>query len=291
MSNKKWIIIIIILALAGLVGLAIWNKNIKNNSEASDATRFHQSYPSVSEKNRFVFATNQEILDIFEDGTGLVFLGFPACPWCQKLAPIANQAAEQAGLDKIYYLNIQEARKNNDDLYQKLVAYLKNDLQKDEQGNPRIFVPDLTAISDGQIVGRFKQTPADGSPTPDEYWTTEHKTAAVKQIEEMIKNMNQTEFSRISEQVENNEATLIDVRTPEEFSAGHFPNAINLNVEEIANGKMPDKPKDSKIYLYCRSGNRSAQATTLLERDGFTNITDLGGLADIEAIGGKLSNR
>ena len=100
--------------------------------------------------------------------------------------------------------------------------------------------------------------------------------------------MNQSKFSRIENEVKNGEATFIDVRSPEEFKSGHFAKAINLDVEEIYAGKLPEKPKDSKIYLYCRSGNRSAQATTLLKEAGFTNITDLGGLSQVQALGGKL---
>ena len=82
-------------------------------------------------------------------------------------------------------------------------------------------------------------------------------------------------------------AQLIDVRTIEEFEAGHFENAINLPVEEIQEGKMPSAEKDTTIYVYCRSGNRSAQAKTALNASGYTNVVDLGGLTDVEAIGGE----
>jgi rhodanese-related sulfurtransferase len=82
-------------------------------------------------------------------------------------------------------------------------------------------------------------------------------------------------------------AQLIDVRTIEEFEAGHFENAINLPVEEIQEGKMPSVEKDTTIYVYCRSGNRSAQAKIALEAAGYTDVVDLGGLTDVEAIGGE----
>ena len=82
-------------------------------------------------------------------------------------------------------------------------------------------------------------------------------------------------------------AQLIDVRTIEEFEAGHFENAINLPVEEIQEGKMPSVEKDTTIYVYCRSGNRSAQAKIALEAAGYTGVVDLGGLTDVEAIGGE----
>ena len=285
-KNKKIIIGAIILAVVILTGLIIVNKNTDRSS--SEAAKFHQSYTGVPENNKFVYATEKEVIDIFEKGDGLVFLGFPNCPWCQKLAPIVNEAAEKTNLDKIYYLNIQEARANNDETYKKLLTYLSDDLQKDEDGNPRIYVPDVTAVSNGEIVARYKQEVAEGNPTPDEYWTAERKQNALKQIEEMINNMNQSEFSKIETQVKNGDAILLDVRSPQEFATGHFANATNLDVEEIRTGKTPDVAKDSKIYLYCRSGNRSAQATSLLKEDGFNNITDLGGLPAVQDMGGKL---
>lgn len=290
MKDKLWIIILAVLIIGGVIWLVAIQKDSAKSEHINivDAKKFHQAYPSVPEKNRFVFATDQKILEIFEKGTGLVFLGFPDCPWCQELAPLVNQAAEDAGLEKIYYLDIQAARTNSDDTYKKLVFYLEDELSKDEDGNPRIYVPDLTAISNGQIVGRFKQEPTEEKLTPAQYWTTERKQSAIEQITQMIEKMSQSKFSQIETAVNSGNATLIDVRSPEEFSAGHFPGAINLDVEEIATGSVPQKPKDSKIYLYCRSGNRSSQAASMLKKEGFTNIEDLGGLSSVEALGGKL---
>ena len=79
---------------------------------------------------------------------------------------------------------------------------------------------------------------------------------------------------------------LIDVRTPEEYKAGHFEKAINFDSVDIDAGKTPQVAKDAKIYVYCRSGNRSAASTAKLKAAGFTNIIDLGGLEDVKTIGG-----
>ena len=153
----------------------------------SDAQKFATDYQNVPEDNRFVYATSEEILELFESGTGLVFFGFPECPWCQKLAPLVNQAAKQENLDKIYYFNIREARSENDDTYQKIVGYLKDYLSKDEDGNPRVTVPDVTALKNGEIVGRFKQeSSGENEKTPDTFWTEERQERAVVQLSEMI---------------------------------------------------------------------------------------------------------
>ena len=95
-------------------------------------------------------------------------------------------------------------------------------------------------------------------------------------------------FATVSSSVQKKRAHLYDVRTPEEFKAGHFAGATNWPLQDMLAGKLPDVPKDAKIYVYCRSGNRSGQATTLLKSAGYSNVTDLRGLSDVQNMGGKL---
>lgn len=83
-------------------------------------------------------------------------------------------------------------------------------------------------------------------------------------------------------------AKFYDVRTSEEFNTGHFSGAINWPLQDIQAGKLPDATKDTAIFLYCRSGNRSAQATAMLKNAGYTDVTDLHGVASVESMGGKL---
>jgi phage shock protein E len=83
---------------------------------------------------------------------------------------------------------------------------------------------------------------------------------------------------------------LIDTRTPEEFNESHILNAINLPLDRIQAGAEPNATKDEKIYLYCRSGNRSAEAKKILEDAGYINIVDLGGMNEVVALGASLAN-
>jgi rhodanese-related sulfurtransferase len=71
--------------------------------------------------------------------------------------------------------------------------------------------------------------------------------------------------------------TLIDVRTPAEYDSGHIPTSVNIPVN-IIRAAAPDTPKDSLIIVYCRSGNRSAAAATELEKLGYTQVIDFGGI-------------
>lgn len=178
--------------VAVICGWYIWSRpQTPPSPQPSDAARFKAAYSRVADDNRFVFASAGEVLEKFESGSGLVFLGFQQCPWCQQLAPIVDEATKAEGLDKIYYLDIRHARETNDDTYKKLVEKLKPHLRTDENGQPRVYVPDVTALKDGHIVGHFLQeTTADGEKaTPDTYWTEERRARAVEQLRQMIRAM------------------------------------------------------------------------------------------------------
>ena len=78
-----------------------------------------------------------------------------------------------------------------------------------------------------------------------------------------------------------NDYIILDVRTPEEFSEKHIPGAINVANETIGSEEIPELPdKDQLILVYCRSGNRSKQASEKLVALGYTNIIEFGGIND-----------
>ena len=74
---------------------------------------------------------------------------------------------------------------------------------------------------------------------------------------------------------------ILDVRTKEEYASGHIPNAINIPNEVIGSEEIPELPdKDQLILVYCRSGNRSKQASKKLANLGYTNVVEFGGIMD-----------
>lgn len=79
---------------------------------------------------------------------------------------------------------------------------------------------------------------------------------------------------------ENSEAIVLDVRTQEEFDQGHIPGAVCLPNEFIAADMPFPFGKDTELLLYCRSGNRSAEAAKKLRDLGFSNVFDFGGMQD-----------
>ncbi|MFT6327354.1 MAG: phage shock protein E [Crocinitomicaceae bacterium] len=81
------------------------------------------------------------------------------------------------------------------------------------------------------------------------------------------------------------ETIWLDVRSSSEFSSGHIEGAIHLthtNVTEQASSLLPNK--DDEILVYCRSGGRSGKAETMLKELGYTNVKNIGGLADAKKL-------
>jgi rhodanese-related sulfurtransferase len=88
---------------------------------------------------------------------------------------------------------------------------------------------------------------------------------------------------------EQTDLTIIDVRTPDEFAAGHLANATNIDVEAGSFADEIAALDPAKTYaVYCHSGRRSAIAAQLMADAGFTTIYDLGGVVDLQAAGIEL---
>ena len=78
---------------------------------------------------------------------------------------------------------------------------------------------------------------------------------------------------------------IIDVRTPAEYAEGHVEGAKLIPVDELAD-RLAEVPKDRQLYVYCRSGKRSARAATLLASQGFEKVENvLGGILAWQAAG------
>ncbi len=99
---------------------------------------------------------------------------------------------------------------------------------------------------------------------------------------QVINNINTQEaFALIQENEGNPDFVIIDVRTPEEFISGHLENALNLNFNADAfRDELRGLDIDKTYLIYCRSGNRSARAATVMEELGFREVYDMGGITD-----------
>lgn len=173
--NKKVKYIILGVLLLLIASLVVYFVFIKKDNN-TDNIKFSKEYTSVSRDNVFVYRSKDEIINILEHGTGIVYFGYPECPWCMAYVPLLNEIAKNEGIEKIYYYNIREDRKNNTEFYQKVVSILNDYLNYDEEGKKRIFVPNVTFVKEGKIIFNDNETSLISEGTPSEYWTEEKKT-------------------------------------------------------------------------------------------------------------------
>lgn len=194
---KKYIKYVIALTIIVILVIIVSTLTIKE--PLKDNEKFASEYTTVTKDNVFVYRNAKEIINILEKGTGIVYLGFPECPWCQTYVSILNEVAKEEGIKKIYYFDILDDRKNNTSNYKKIVELLKGNLLFNDEGIERVYVPDVTIIKNGEIIGHDNETSVvnEEDGTPSEYWTTEKKDNLKEKLKNYIKEIRNTSCSKV----------------------------------------------------------------------------------------------
>lgn len=143
-----------------------------NGKETSNG----KNYPEVTidKNNLYYYASEDDIKELLNNGTGVLYLGFPTCPWCRNIVSILNEAGRDYGIAKINYYDIKEIRSSfsfDDDnklvktdgteLYNFLLAKLDNFLTEYgindkngklvDTGEKRIYAPTVVFVKNGDI--------------------------------------------------------------------------------------------------------------------------------------------
>lgn len=187
LSPLMVMIISIGLVILLIIGITLFLKNDKdNNNNLSDSEKFVTEYEEingvetsyggnyleieVSNNNGMKYTDYEEVFSILENGTGVIYFGFPECPWCRNLVPVLIDAKDETGVDTIYYFNNMEDRdtkelndegnivtkKEGSKNYYKLVEKLESVLGIYEGLNDdsikRLYYPTVIFVKDGKIV-------------------------------------------------------------------------------------------------------------------------------------------
>lgn len=181
-------VVLLITVFIAVVGAFLIFKFVNPNENNNEGKKFHEEYSKVDEDNIFVYKNIAEIINILERGTGIIYLGFPECPWCQEYVVYINEMAKSYNVKEIYYYNIKEARNNNTDNYQKIVSLLSDYLPYDDSLNKRVYVPNITFVKNGKIIANDNETAliSDGT-TPKDYWTKEKETEFKDKLDKYFK--------------------------------------------------------------------------------------------------------
>ncbi len=200
--KKRNIVILFLIVILGLgVGgyFLLKDKDDDNQNQIeekqTDAERFAADYEEIDEDNVFVYKDVDEIIKIMENGTGVVYLGYPECPWCQEYVKYLNEVAKEVGIDKIYYGNTKKIKEEDMDKYHKLISILSGHLQFTDEGEEWIFVPNVSFHIDGKIIANDYETSKDthGLKNPKDYWNDDEikdlkkkLSASMKKVKEAL---------------------------------------------------------------------------------------------------------
>lgn len=191
MNKKKLMVVIDILLGAILVGIMTFGiyQYLK-----SDGEKFKAEYEAlnnenvninISKNNPIKYVTLDEVFDIIQNKTGVIYFGFPGCPWCRNMIPFLFEAAKNNNIDTIYYFNPRNVKKSDNDEYNKLKEILNEYLSEDENGQKVLYVPDVYFIKDGKIVGHHLGT-VDSQADPTISLTEEEKNELLDIFNELF---------------------------------------------------------------------------------------------------------
>lgn len=191
MNKKKLMVVIDILLGAIIVGIMTFGiyQYLK-----SDGEKFKAEYEAlnnenvninISKNNPIKYVTLDEVFDIIQNKTGVIYFGFPGCPWCRNMIPVLFEAAKNNNIDTIYYFNPRNVKKSDNDEYNKLKEILNEYLSEDENGQKVLYVPDVYFIKDGKIVGHHLGT-VDSQEDPTISLTDEEKNELLDIFNELF---------------------------------------------------------------------------------------------------------
>lgn len=191
-KDKKVLLGIIgIILIAAIIIVIIVIKDNRKVEYRADALKFEKEYETlnnegnsyndkkyleldIDKENIVTYASEEKIVKILEDGNGVIYFGFPNCPWCRAMINPLLETAKENGVKKIYYLNIIELRdsykvedkkvlrtKEGSDSYYKILDELSDylsdykitDVKGKEYatGVKRLYAPTVVMVKNGEV--------------------------------------------------------------------------------------------------------------------------------------------
>ncbi len=195
---------IIIITLIAIVGaLIIYHHFDRVPVDENTTNKQKNDYTMITGKNLLDNKSVDEIVNILNNKTGVVFICNPKSDWCQYYAYLLNDVAIDRGIDKIYYTNIAEERNMNSNKYQRLVNALKDYIYTDDTNTKRVYMPNMTVVKDGKILANDNETSIITSGiTAQEYWNESNTFTFKEKISNYINLLNKKEIPAKSESEE-----------------------------------------------------------------------------------------
>ena len=188
MKKRIIFISILILILLFIICFIAILQTKNNNIESNDQLKFKTEYEdlniikkddntnkyisiNIPSDNKIKYLSFNEVVDVIKNQTGIIYLGFPECPWCRRVLPVFFETCQNYNIDNIYYYNALDIRdkkhldengeivtdKEGTTEYYLLVDLLKEHLTPydglNDENIKRIYFPTFVFVKDGKILG------------------------------------------------------------------------------------------------------------------------------------------
>lgn len=214
---------VIVLVCLVIMSCYFYFSHSSSNNKQTDALKFKEEHEalnnqiiegmtkeylsiSIPKDNPIKYSNFSEVFDIIKEGTGVIYFGFPECPWCRNIVPILLDAAKEVGIDKIYYLNAREDRdqKSLDENgnivvdnegtkeYQELISLLYDSLSSynglGDDTIKRLYFPTVVFVKDGNVLSVHEGS-VESQQDPYIALTKDQSDELKSTYEKMIKNI------------------------------------------------------------------------------------------------------
>lgn len=178
----KFVIFAIMIYLFIILGAKEYHIDVEDN------IRFTGEYQNVPKNNLYTYVNEDKVLEILNEESGIIFMGFPSNLWSHYYAEYLNEAAMNNQIKEIYYYNFFKDRQLNNKKYLMIVEKLKKYLVVNDRGERDIWAPTVVIVEKGNVL-YFNNDMINikGDIKPQDYFTDVRKNLLKNNFDVSIK--------------------------------------------------------------------------------------------------------
>ncbi len=176
----KKLLILLFISLITITGCS--SIKVSNKNRMDDSDKFSVEY-NVSKNNPFKYARVHDVIDLLEDGTGIVYFADSDDEKSLYYTELILDTLNTSELDVIYYYNPRNIKENNTKNYKEIVSILEDYLPEDEDSNAYLDMPNLFFVKSGKVIGH---TYIDSKYDMDDLLEEKTKKKLIKELKKVI---------------------------------------------------------------------------------------------------------
>lgn len=144
----------------------------------TDAERFSKEYTNIDTDNPFVYVNSNRVLNILNNETGIILVGFSSNAWMQEYVRELYPILKENNITKVYYYDVIEDRTKKTKNFRQIEDLLSKYLKITDMGSEYLFTPALIFVKDGKIINYDDETSlVSFDMRPDTYWNEDAITS------------------------------------------------------------------------------------------------------------------